>query len=172
MAWSAFSKVVKVDHQSTSTHIYPNPANSYIIIEGLKKVESVNLINMAGQIIRKWRTVPIGEIDVRRHSARSLRYSDQRTWSANKTQIIDWLNSSTYNMTTINGFIRSYSAAVKRSERAQQRRARESARLYKQQPKQQEIADSAKAVADYNEYIDVLKSVHKDSSRHDWLASY
>jgi len=72
-------------------------------------------------------------------------------------------------MTTLKGALRSYSAAVKRTERAQQKRAREAARNYRQFQKQQDIQNVAATVAQYNEYIDVLKSLHKDSSETlDW----
>lgn len=72
-------------------------------------------------------------------------------------------------MATLNGFIRSYSAAVKRAERDQQRRAREAAKQYKLQLKQQEIENAATAVDEYEEYIQVLQSVHKDvTDQIDW----
>jgi gas vesicle protein len=72
-------------------------------------------------------------------------------------------------MTTLKGALRSYSAAVKRTERAHQKRAREAAHNYKQYQKQQDIQNVTKTVAQHNEYIDVLKSLHKDSSETlDW----
>jgi hypothetical protein len=67
-------------------------------------------------------------------------------------------------MTTLKGALRSYSAAVKRTERAYQKRAREAAQNYKQFQKQQDIQNVAKTVAQHNEYIEVLQSLHKDSS--------
>ena len=72
-------------------------------------------------------------------------------------------------MTTINGFIRSYGAAVKRAEREQQRRARETAKRFKEQQKMQSISDARQAVKDYNSYIDTLLSVHKNCTESiDW----
>lgn len=65
-------------------------------------------------------------------------------------------------MATINGIIRSYGAAVRRAERDQQRRSRESARRFKEQQKQQEIQDARQAVRDWNDYVEVLQTVHKD----------
>ncbi len=57
-------------------------------------------------------------------------------------------------MATVKGFIRSYGAAVRREEREQQRRAREAAKRYKEQLKQEEIANATDAVASYNDYIE------------------
>jgi hypothetical protein len=72
-------------------------------------------------------------------------------------------------MTTLKGALRSYSAAVKRTERAHQKRAREAAHNFKQFQKQQDVQNVAMTVAQHNEYIDVLKSLHKDSSETlDW----
>ncbi|MDR6967630.1 hypothetical protein J2X31_001642 [Flavobacterium arsenatis] len=65
-------------------------------------------------------------------------------------------------MTTFKGAMRSYGAAVRRMERDQQRRARESAKRFKEQQKLQDIADIAQAVRDYNSYVETLKSVHKN----------
>lgn len=59
------------------------------------------------------------------------------------------------------GFMRSYSASVRRSERAQQRRSREAVKQYKLMEKQQEIAQATDIVAAYNAYIEVFKSIHK-----------
>lgn len=65
-------------------------------------------------------------------------------------------------MATVNQVLRSYSAAVRRAEREQQRRAREAAKRFKEQQKMQAIGDASQAVSDYNYYIDVLQSVHKN----------
>jgi len=74
-------------------------------------------------------------------------------------------------MTTLNSFIRSAAAAGRRVERSQQKRTREAARAYKLQLKQDAMSSAASAVDQYEEYIDVLKSVHKDvSDTVDWLA--
>lgn len=67
-------------------------------------------------------------------------------------------------MTTLRGAIRSYNAAVHRAERAHQKRAREAALRYKQQLKAQEIVNAAKAVQEYEEYLEILTSLHMDSS--------
>lgn len=53
------------------------------------------------------------------------------------------------------------SVAIKSAKKAQQNRAKEAARQYQLQLRQQEFANVAQAVEDYNEYINVLKSVHK-----------
>ena len=64
-------------------------------------------------------------------------------------------------MPTINQFVRSYSAAVKRNERAQQRNAREAAKLYRIQSKQLEIENATQAVLQYENYINDLTHQHK-----------
>lgn len=72
-------------------------------------------------------------------------------------------------MVTFKQVARSYTSAVKAAERDQKRRAREAARLYKEQQKQQEIADAAETVRRYEEYIDVLMSIHKNcTDKIDW----
>ena len=72
-------------------------------------------------------------------------------------------------MATVRGFIRSYGAAVRRAEREQQRRAKEAARRYKEQLKQEEIANSAEAVANYNQYVELIQSIHKNCTDEiDW----
>ena len=65
-------------------------------------------------------------------------------------------------MTTLNGAIRSYSAAVKRIERAQQRNAREAAKQFRIQQQQLEMQNAAAAVRNYERYVGALRSVHKD----------
>lgn len=73
-------------------------------------------------------------------------------------------------MVTLQGFVRSYAAAIKRAERNQQKRSREAAKLFRQQQKQNEIANAAEAVKQYDEYIDVIMSVHKDcTDTVDWV---
>lgn len=67
-------------------------------------------------------------------------------------------------MATINGFIRSYGAAVRRTERDQQRRNREAAKKFKEQQKQLEFQNVAEAVSEWNDYVQILKSVHKEAS--------
>jgi len=70
-------------------------------------------------------------------------------------------------MTTFKGFVRSTNATMGRIERASQRRVREAAKQYKLQLKQQELENATKAVRDYEEYIEVLKSGHKDAN--EWV---
>lgn len=65
-------------------------------------------------------------------------------------------------MTTFKGAVRSYTATLKRMERDQQRRAREAAKRYKELQKQEEIANAAQAVSDYNNYIETIQSLHKN----------
>lgn len=72
-------------------------------------------------------------------------------------------------MATIRGFIRSYGAAVRRAEREQQRKARETAKRYKEQLKQIEIINAAEAVYNYNQYVDLIQSIHKNcTDKIDW----
>lgn len=72
-------------------------------------------------------------------------------------------------MVTINGFIRSYGAAVRRAERNQQRKTREAAKLFKEQQKQHEFHNAAQAVKEWNDYVQILKSIHKAASEKiDW----
>jgi len=72
-------------------------------------------------------------------------------------------------MVTFKQVARSYTSAVKAAERDQKRRAREAARLYKEKQKQQEIANAAETVSRYEEYIDVLRSIHKNcTDKIDW----
>ena len=74
-------------------------------------------------------------------------------------------------MATLNSFIRSAAAAGRRAERSHQKRTREAARDYKLRQKQEAFSSAADAVDKYEEYIDVLKSVHKDvSDTVDWAA--
>jgi hypothetical protein len=72
-------------------------------------------------------------------------------------------------MVTFKQVARSYTSAVKAAEREQKRQAREAARLYKEQQKQQEITNAAETVKRYEEYIDVLMSIHKNcTDKIDW----
>lgn len=74
-------------------------------------------------------------------------------------------------MATLNSFIRSAAAAGRRAERSQQTRTREAAREHRLQLKQESIISAADAVDKYEDYIEVLKSVHKDvSDTVDWAA--
>src|SRR5690606_27018269 len=65
---------------------------------------------------------------------------------------------------TLKGVVRSYGAAVRRAERDQQRRSREAAKRFKEQQKQLEFQNAAQAVTDWNNYVDILKSFHKEAS--------
>ncbi len=72
-------------------------------------------------------------------------------------------------MVTFKQVARSYTSAVKAAERDQKRRAREAARLYKEQQKEEEIANAAETVRRYEEYIDVVMSIHKNcTDKIDW----
>lgn len=65
-------------------------------------------------------------------------------------------------MVTFNGVMRSYGAAVRRAERDQQRRAREATKRFNEQRKQQDIADNRQAVMDWNNYVSMIQSFHKN----------
>lgn len=72
-------------------------------------------------------------------------------------------------MATIKGAMRSYGAAVRRMEREQQRQARESAKRFKEQQKLEEIANAQQAVSDWENYVDTIQSLHKNSTEPiDW----
>ncbi|MET0636138.1 MAG: hypothetical protein ABWZ25_08910 [Chitinophagaceae bacterium] len=68
-------------------------------------------------------------------------------------------------MASFNGFIRSAAAAHRRAQRSHQQHLRESARTQKFYLRQEAIGNAGSAVHHYNEYIDVLKTVHKDVSK-------
>ncbi len=65
-------------------------------------------------------------------------------------------------MVTIKGVMRSYGATVRRMEREQQRKARESARRFKEQQKSQSLIDAKQAVKDWDNYVDMLQNLHND----------
>lgn len=72
-------------------------------------------------------------------------------------------------MTTLKGAIRSYGATVRRMERAQQRQAREAAKRFKEQQKIKEIGNARQAVSDWENYIDMIQSIHKNCTESiDW----
>lgn len=72
-------------------------------------------------------------------------------------------------MATLNGAIRSYGATVRRMEREQQRKARESAKRFKEQQKLQEIENAQQAVSDWENYVDTIQSLHKNCTEPiDW----
>jgi hypothetical protein len=61
--------------------------------------------------------------------------------------------------------MRSSAAAYRRAQRSQQRqRTSDVTREYKQQQKEQAISDAYAAVRYYNNYIDLIKSVHKETT--------
>jgi len=65
--------------------------------------------------------------------------------------------------------MRSYGAAVRRVEREQQKQARESEKIFKLQQKLEEIENAQQAVLDWENYINKLQSVHKNSGEPiDW----
>jgi hypothetical protein len=69
------------------------------------------------------------------------------------------------------GAARSFAAAGRRIEREQQRRTRVAAQEYKLMQKRQDVANAAQAVAAYEEYVSVLKSIHHDANPPmDWAA--
>ena len=55
-------------------------------------------------------------------------------------------------------------ALARRIERAEKRRANESARQYKAMLKQQEFENGQRIVQEYDEYIDLISSTHKETS--------
>ena len=73
-------------------------------------------------------------------------------------------------MATLNSSIRSTAAAIKRADRAHQRRTKDAAHNHKIQMREQEFVTGAQALQQYNDYVDVIKSVHKEiSDSIDWL---
>lgn len=74
-------------------------------------------------------------------------------------------------MTTISGVIRSYNAAVKRSEREYQKQVREAAKRYKELQKKEAYENAQKAVKDLESYVSVIISLHKNCSKQiNWLS--
>ena len=67
-------------------------------------------------------------------------------------------------MSHFSRFMTSSAAAYRRSERAQQRKTREAARQFKIQQRNDAILNAVSAVKDYTNYINVLKSVHKEAT--------
>ncbi|MFL5754405.1 MAG: hypothetical protein ACJ76F_13420 [Bacteroidia bacterium] len=65
-------------------------------------------------------------------------------------------------MATVKQFVRAYGAAVKRAERDQQRRAKEAAKNYKAQLKARELTNASEAVRQYEEYVEIIRSLHKN----------
>ncbi|MBL1411598.1 hypothetical protein [Sphingobacterium faecale] len=74
-------------------------------------------------------------------------------------------------MATLNGIIRSYQASARRAERDRQRKAREMARLFREQQKQQDFDDATEAVHNWTTYTQMLKALHREASDPiDWNA--
>lgn len=72
-------------------------------------------------------------------------------------------------MVTLRQVARSYTSAIRAAEREQKRRVRESALFYREQQKHREIVNVADAVKRYEEYIEVLVSIHKKcTEKIDW----
>ncbi|NOQ24649.1 MAG: hypothetical protein GQ564_04735 [Bacteroidales bacterium] len=72
-------------------------------------------------------------------------------------------------MVTVKGVVRSYGTAVRQIEREQQRRARETAKAFKEQQKQKEISNATSAVREWTQYVEMIKSLHKDCTEPiDW----
>lgn len=72
-------------------------------------------------------------------------------------------------MATLNGFIRSYGAAIRRAEREQKRENRDLAKRFKDQQKHQEIQNAQQAVSDWEKYVSALQSLHKNCTNSiDW----
>ncbi|NTE00886.1 hypothetical protein G6M26_35500 [Agrobacterium tumefaciens] len=67
-------------------------------------------------------------------------------------------------MATLNSFIRSANASYKRAARANERQARAHAKQHQQYLKDQIRNDSIAAVNTYNEYLEMLISIHKSCS--------
>ena len=64
-------------------------------------------------------------------------------------------------MATFRSALRSYNAAVRRMEREDKRRAREAAIHFREQQKMQAIEDARDAVAEWEDYVDFLQTLHK-----------
>lgn len=65
-------------------------------------------------------------------------------------------------MTTFRSALRSYNAAVRRIERDSKRREREAAIRFKEQQKLEAIEDAKNAVESWEEYVEMIQSMHKD----------
>lgn len=64
-------------------------------------------------------------------------------------------------MATFRSALRSYNAAVRRSEREDKRRAREAANRFKEQQKMQAIENARDAVEEWEDYVTLLQTIHK-----------
>ena len=64
-------------------------------------------------------------------------------------------------MATFRSALRSYGAAVRRMEREDKRRSREAAKRFREQQKIQDIEDAKAAVEEWEEYVELLQTMHK-----------
>jgi hypothetical protein len=72
-------------------------------------------------------------------------------------------------MVTFRQVARTYVSLARAAERDRNRQAKESARLYKEHLKQNEIENATETIRRYEEYIKVLMSVHKNcANKIDW----
>jgi hypothetical protein len=67
-------------------------------------------------------------------------------------------------MTTFRGFIRTTGAISRSIQRENQRTIRETTKRFNEQQKLNTIADGKKAVKEWNDYVEMLKSFHKSCS--------
>jgi hypothetical protein len=67
-------------------------------------------------------------------------------------------------MATLNGALRSLAAAQRRAIRDRERQAREAAKLYKLQAKQQELQNNFDASQQYENYMNIIQTLHTYSS--------
>jgi hypothetical protein len=67
-------------------------------------------------------------------------------------------------MTTFRGFIRTTGAISRSIQRENQKRIRETTKKFNEQQKLNTIADGKKAVKEWNDYVEMLKSFHKNCS--------
>lgn len=74
-------------------------------------------------------------------------------------------------MSTLNKFMRASATSYRRSARSFQQSTRDAARQYREQMKDQNIVDAEAAIKQYTNYVNVLKSVHKEAAAPvDWEA--
>lgn len=65
-------------------------------------------------------------------------------------------------MATFRSALRSYNAAVRRADRDSKRREREAAMRFKEQQKLEAIEDAKNSVESWEEYVEMIQSMHKD----------
>ena len=64
-------------------------------------------------------------------------------------------------MATFRSALRSYGVAVRRMELEEKRRARDAAKRFKEQQKMQAIDDARDAVEQWEDYVELLQTMHK-----------